>query len=272
MKEIVLVVTMLIFANTLVYSKDEKFETMKKERQKLSSELLAYAIEDQDMEKVKKYLKMGADVNTQDKDGWSPLMAFVYRMDYENVKLLIDKGANLNLVNMYGNTAMMHVASRCRQSAICDLDAVDNEKMIKLLVENGADYSIKNNEGNTLRDILIKYRYYGYNIDVIFGSYLMWQDESDNKTKKLSITEAFDYCTNLLSGGYKDWRVPSLDDLKSLYKSDQNLVYVNSDFYWSSSFDVRTAIYYYNIYDGVTVDSRSEFVGSKHYVRCVRKK
>ncbi|MDD2267313.1 DUF1566 domain-containing protein [Sulfuricurvum sp.] len=71
---------------------------------------------------------------------------------------------------------------------------------------------------------------------------LIWQDNSDCKKVKKTWKEAIEYCQNLDFFGYRDWRLPYIEELfyildktridVAINKSFQN---VTSDDYWSSS-------------------------------------
>ena len=56
---------------------------------------------------------------------------------YTIAKLLIKKGANLDIKDNKGNTALMIAI------------LLKNYEIIKLLIDRGADLSIRNNQGNT---------------------------------------------------------------------------------------------------------------------------
>ena len=80
----------------------------------------------------------GADVNRQDKDGYTPLMsACVFQRGKDVVAALLDAGAKLDLQSKNGETALFFAAGKN------DLDAV------KLLLEKGANPNIPDKKGNT---------------------------------------------------------------------------------------------------------------------------
>ena len=55
-------------------------------------------------------LNRGANVNTQDKDGNTPLMMAARKEDEELVSMLVEKGSDVSLMNNEGNTALCYAA------------------------------------------------------------------------------------------------------------------------------------------------------------------
>lgn len=105
---------------------------------------------------------------------------------------------------------------------------------------------------------------------------LMWQQEDDGVRRTWD--EACQYCEDLVLGTYEDWRVPRIDELRTIVdygQCDPALVLVfegQSDVYWSSSgkdgSDNPQGFYWYiNFYKGnVFYTSASNF----NFIRCVR--
>ena len=105
-------------------------------------------------------------------------------------------------------------------------------------------------------------------------SKLEWQDDAVGST--MAWEDAITYCEDLSLGGYSDWRLPNVNELKSIV--DRVKVYpaikdgfenVSSNYYWSS-----TTHDFYKDYAWI-VDFDYGFVGSdykvdSYYVRCVR--
>ena len=113
------------------------------------------------------------------------------------------------------------------------------------------------------------------NYDICTGSNGVTQDTS--KCTDTSGDTAATYCSNLVLGGYEDWRLPTMDELISIVdKSKSNPAIdvsyfknVVSDYYWSSSTAVSYerdawSIYFYGSSDYWNPKSWSS------YVRCVR--
>lgn len=90
--------------------------------------LLSLAVQINDTELVKLLIDKGANVNWHDSQGWTPLLdACTYKL-HEIAKILISKGANVNAKLNDGFSALM-------------LAMVNegNNALVKLLVQNGAD-------------------------------------------------------------------------------------------------------------------------------------
>lgn len=79
----------------------------------------------------------GADINTTNNNGFTPLMVAAYYGHVPSTQLLINKGVDINQKNNEGETAL-HVAIRKGQTEI-----------IEPLVKAGADINIKKNNGFT---------------------------------------------------------------------------------------------------------------------------
>ena len=106
--------------------------------------------------KVQLLLEHGADPNTQDKDGITPLMHCVSHYNSASndgniilaMKFLIEAGADVNARDNDGTTALMYAARVSDEFQI---------NVIKSLLSNGADPSIRNNEGNSALDIILNH-------------------------------------------------------------------------------------------------------------------
>ena len=61
-----------------------------------------------DIEKVKKILEDGADINATDEDGNTALSMAVINAQYDVVELLLDNGADINTKNVDGDTPLIH--------------------------------------------------------------------------------------------------------------------------------------------------------------------
>ena len=94
-----------------------------------------------DIEGVKKAIAEGADLNLQDEWGWTALMVAICYEKKEIAELLIKRGVNLDLKDKDGWTALMKV---------CMMACNRNQyEMAKLLVEAGANLDIQDKWGWT---------------------------------------------------------------------------------------------------------------------------
>jgi ankyrin repeat protein len=98
--------------------------------------LLAYVWRD-DKERTQKLLAQGADVNLQDADGDTALHGAAQNGNVEIITLLLDKGANPNAKNKLGGTPLMWAA------------VFGNDDAARLLLSRGANPSLKDNDGIT---------------------------------------------------------------------------------------------------------------------------
>lgn len=86
-------------------------------------------------ETTKLLIKHGANVNTQDNEGMTPLMLNAEADRLEFVKVFFENGANPNIQSKKGTTAFMLSA--------------DSPEMIKMLLSAMADVSLKDKDGRT---------------------------------------------------------------------------------------------------------------------------
>ncbi|AYV79026.1 MAG: hypothetical protein Faunusvirus1_46 [Faunusvirus sp.] len=88
---------------------------------------------------AKKYIKLGIDINAQNKFGTTALiMANRYKL-YDIVELLIKSGANLNLQTGKGSTALIKACAR------------GNTDIALLLIKSGADINLNNKQNALMR-------------------------------------------------------------------------------------------------------------------------
>jgi ankyrin repeat protein len=97
-----------------------------------------------DLKLVKLLIEKGADVNVTTQYGLTPIIVACNSENLEIAKLLIEKGANVNAANHIGKTAL-HTA----------LDSCDRE-IVDFLIDNGADVNVTTKYGTTPLIISIK--------------------------------------------------------------------------------------------------------------------
>jgi ankyrin repeat protein len=90
-----------------------------------------------DFEEFKRFFENGADVNMQNKYGWTPLHIAIRRNHRNMVEYLLDNGADIDRVDGVGWTPLME--------AVMD----DMTELCALLIERGADKTIANQRGAT---------------------------------------------------------------------------------------------------------------------------
>ena len=95
-------------------------------------------------ENVKLLLESGADVNTRDTNGDTPLITAAFMGFNETIKLLLEKGADVNAKNNLGSTALMEAATMNRPEAV------------EILLKRGADTKATNIAGLTALDAALR--------------------------------------------------------------------------------------------------------------------
>lgn len=105
----------------------------------------------------------------------------------------------------------------------------------------------------------------------------MWQDSSTAGVGTYTRTEAFDYCAGLFMGGYNDWRLPNINELRSIvnygaYHPAAYTIFQNAaaEGYWSSTTSIPSGGstgYYIDFEIG---QAYSAFQSNGLHVRCVR--
>jgi uncharacterized protein len=102
------------------------------------------AAEKGELANVRKALKAGADVDKQDKDGWTALLYATMKGHQPVVQLLLSAGADPDIAGNKGETPLV--------GAVLS----DNAGLVKILLDAGADSSIKLMDGTTALDVAHK--------------------------------------------------------------------------------------------------------------------
>jgi ankyrin repeat protein len=111
-----------------------------------------------DVEKVKKLLKEGADVNAKDRFGFTPLHYTALNGHFEVVKLLIERGADVNAKTNGGWTPLRFAA------------IYGHFEVVKLLIERGADVNAKDKDGGlpyTVQLFMVMLKLLGYYLSMV---------------------------------------------------------------------------------------------------------
>lgn len=94
---------------------------------------------------MKMLLDKGADVNARRNDGQTALISAAASYGQADVmRVLLDRGANIKARDKNGNTALI--------SAACSLSG-NKVDVVRLLLERGANIEDKNNNGQTALDL-----------------------------------------------------------------------------------------------------------------------
>ena len=104
---------------------------------------------------------------------------------------------------------------------------------------------------------------------------LMWQDDATAGIFTAAWLAAITHCEELSHGGYSDWRLPNINELRSIVAYDRYNPAIDSAFqnvaastYWSSTVRAggTSSAWYVSFDYGSGTSSKT----SSHYVRCVR--
>ena len=98
---------------------------------------LIEAVDNKNITEIKSLLNQGANVNAQEKYGWTPLHWAALNGYYDVAKLLIENGADVNIKNNGGWTPLHEAAFK---------ECYD---IVKLLIDNGADVNTQNEDGTS---------------------------------------------------------------------------------------------------------------------------
>ena len=104
---------------------------------KQSSNALMDSLDKKDVKKAIELINSGADINSKDRMGETPLIEASEEGLTEVVRVLVDKKVNLNAVNVRKRTALSRAASK------------GYTEIVKILVDAGADINIKDKYGKT---------------------------------------------------------------------------------------------------------------------------
>jgi hypothetical protein len=101
-----------------------------------------------------------------------------------------------------------------------------------------------------------------------------WEDQQTIVSKKWE--DAIDYCENLTLGGFDDWRLPNINELRSIVDYERSDPAIDrafrntkSDWYWTSTKYNRGSLYSWELNFSYGYDSYSSQSYSR-YVRCLR--
>ncbi|MGA1931583.1 DUF1566 domain-containing protein [Arcobacter sp. YIC-464] len=117
------------------------------------------------------------------------------------------------------------------------------------------------------------------NLEVVIdtNTKLMWIDNLDVIKIKKNHEDSIEYCENLVFAGYSNWRIPTIDEFKTIVNKKNYKNYINYRFkynvpdgYWALKAHWRTLWFYADYMHFV---SGTPYYDSRHktkYIRCVR--
>jgi ankyrin repeat protein len=89
-------------------------------------------------------LDKGAEVESHDGSGWTPLICAAFNANLDTARLLIQRGANVNARDDNSSkTVLMH--------SVCNMFSAppDRPLVVRLLIDSGANVNAKDNYGYT---------------------------------------------------------------------------------------------------------------------------
>lgn len=118
-----------------------KKDSTDQDKIKIGYELLQ-AVENQNIQEVKRLIETGANLNYNENfKKQAPIYIAVQRKNMDIIKLLVDAGADLNVRNYEGWTPLIYAVSSNEDET--------SLKIINLLLEAGADVNLSDNTGQT---------------------------------------------------------------------------------------------------------------------------
>jgi len=136
---------------------------------------LMMAVDNQHREVAEYLLQHGADIQLDNKYGYTPLMQAVMRNDAKMVNLLLDKGAKIDQKNFYteltplmmavdngslemvelllARQASLNLQDERGRSALMHATAARQPKIGERLLQAGADSTLKDKQGRTANDL-----------------------------------------------------------------------------------------------------------------------
>lgn len=135
------------------------------------------------------------------------LMFAAENENIEMIRLLLDRGANPNIQNSDGKTALMFAV----------MNDSPQRKIIQLLLDRGADPDIADNEGKIVDD----YEYVSQKVKITLSQYREEKlKEKDNQTE-LQITQPQDNILNIVGNNEKNTIIEETEEINFQPKLDK---------------------------------------------------
>jgi ankyrin repeat protein len=90
-------------------------------------------------------IQEGANINHQDRNGWSALHFAVQEKHADAIRCLLENGAAVDIKDIHGNTPLSRAA----------YDARSDYELVRLLISHGADPKSKNRAGRSPVDLAL---------------------------------------------------------------------------------------------------------------------
>jgi methionyl-tRNA formyltransferase len=97
---------------------------------------------------VARLIQIPKIINTQDKNGWTPLIVAIYNNSKETVKILLASDASLSICNFKGTTPLMYAKS--------SFSIYNDSEIINLLLDFGVDLYKEDYSGKNVLDYCMK--------------------------------------------------------------------------------------------------------------------
>lgn len=180
---------------------------------------------------------------------------------------------SINIVNVVEDSTIFSNSTTCRG---CDeLEVVESLYVLAggKIVEPAAKGAPPEPTRRTVKENT-KYADWGDGTITAKNTGLMWQKQDDGKERNWD--NAIAYCKGLRLAGHRDWRLPSIEELKSLIEMGNNPTIdteyfpgTKSSYYWSSTANSLTTSYAWNVYFGNGF-AATYYKTDLYYARCVR--
>ncbi|KAJ3642022.1 hypothetical protein Zmor_028486 [Zophobas morio] len=122
---------------------------------------------------IKLLIEKGFHVDAQSQNGTTALQLACLKGIYENVVILLDFGASINIINKMGNNAL-HCAADSHN---------DNRDILNLLIENGINVNLRNQNGATALHLACRKGVYENAKKLLeFGAIINTTDKDDKNT------------------------------------------------------------------------------------------
>ncbi len=127
----------------------------------LDPSLLCFAAKEGNVEEMEKLVKAGADVNQTDKSEFSPILQAMWNKQLDGVKWLINKGANVNIIDLFKHAASDDYSELIDYLYTTYSDQLVNQEIVSLIkmgkletansmIKKGANIKLKDERGHTV--------------------------------------------------------------------------------------------------------------------------